>query len=170
MLTGHRPPHWIRSRNAPVQVVVTLLGISCWVGETEIGDKLRIRASWHQRSTCLGTGNDDWEGLTARYCLGWHIPHPDRGSAGQPPATGPRGLNPPSVHLWVNQGMCLSWFPSTFDWGKSAGASDAVGEIPPAPCRELPQVALVMSLDMNTYMGGASHSQGVCWTKPISDQ
>ena len=44
MLTGHRLPHWFRFRNVPVQVVVTLLGILCWVGETEIKDKLRIRA------------------------------------------------------------------------------------------------------------------------------
>lgn len=108
MLTGHRPPHWTRPRNAPVQVVVTLLGIICWVGEMEIKDKLRIRASWHSRSTCLGMGKDDWEGLTAHYCLGRHTPHPDRGSTGQSPAAGPRGLNPPSVHLWVNQSLCLS--------------------------------------------------------------
>ena len=125
---------------------------------------------WHMWSTCLGMGNDDWEVPTARYHLGQHITHPDHGSTGQSPVAGPRGLNPPSVHLWVNQSMCLSWFSLTFDWDKSAQASDAVGEIPPAPCRELPLVALVMSSDMNTYMGGASCSQGICWTKPISDQ
>ena len=65
-------------------MVVTLLGISCWVGETEIKDKLRIRAGWHQRSTCLGTGNDDWEGLTAHYCLGRHIGN----GTGQPRGVG----------------------------------------------------------------------------------
>ena len=35
-----------------------------------------------------GNGNNDWGGVAAHYCLGWHIPHPDHGDTGQSPAVG----------------------------------------------------------------------------------
>ena len=104
MMTNITAPLWTR----PGQVVVTLLCFQSWVGETEIKDNMWIHAGWHQGSTCLGMGNDDWKGVAAHYCLGQHIPHPDCGNTGQSPAVGPRELNPLSVHFWVIQKMCLS--------------------------------------------------------------
>ncbi|KAF9060570.1 hypothetical protein BDP27DRAFT_1370393 [Rhodocollybia butyracea] len=70
-------------------------------GETEIGDKSRIRANWHQRSTCLGTGRRT--GRAMARLLWWHIPTLSRGSFGQSPFAGPRGLNPSSVETLVAQ-------------------------------------------------------------------
>ena len=61
MLTGHCLPHWFRFRNVPVQVVVTLLGILCWVGETEIKGKLQI----HTIGICEALALE-WEMMTGR--------------------------------------------------------------------------------------------------------
>jgi hypothetical protein len=81
--------------------------VSPFLGETETRDKLRICA--YGISEALALERELMTGRAfARYRLGRRTPHLDRGSTGQSPAAGPRGLNPPSVPLWVNQSWCLS--------------------------------------------------------------
>lgn len=76
--------------------------VQCSIGQDGDWGQVRIRAYGINEALALErelmTGR-----ASARYCLRRHIPHLGRGSTGQSPAAGPRGLNPPSVLLWVNQ-------------------------------------------------------------------
>ena len=96
--TGHRPPcqvdekpHGGYSRSR--------------LGETETGDRLRIRANGISEAPAL-VREGEWEGKPARPRK--PIPSLGRGRHRQSLCSGPRGLNPPSVQLWVNQSLCLS--------------------------------------------------------------
>ena len=94
LLTGHRPP----TRQGLLPSLFG--GYSGTPGETETGDRLRIHAIGISEAPALAR-EGEWEGKPIRP----HQPRPSLGRGGcrQYLYSGRRGLNPPSVQLWVNQ-------------------------------------------------------------------